>query len=205
MARHFYQKKSKLAVISRWVGIFCANLLLLTIALHRFADLSTPAAVNLIAVAFLGGGLALILSVFALVRIWYSGYAGGGAAVVGVLVGTIMFAAPAYYLPKLVALPKINDVTTDLKQPPGFQKVTLLRPVGTNSTRYRGAAFSENQLRAYPDIVPLNLERSYDVAFNIVKEAATDLGWEVVGTKTPKGRHAISGGGLFGKPTARLS
>lgn len=186
MARNFFRKKSKLAYIGRWVGLFCANLLLVTIILHRFFDLSTPATVNLIAVAFIGGGLAFLLSGFSLFRIWNTGDRGGAQAVAGIIVGALMFSVPVWYLPKLMALPQINDVSTDLKTPPRFNKVTQIRPAGTNSTIYPGTVFADNQTRAYPDIVPFTLERSYDVAFEIVKEAAVRLGWEVVSLRPPK-------------------
>ena len=186
MARRFFQKKSKLAYVSKWIGVFCANLLLLGIILHRFFDLSTPATVNLIAIALMGGGLAFLLSTYALIRIWSTGYQGGAQAVVGILVGALMFAVPVWYLPKLVALPQINDVSTDLKSPPRFLKVAQLRPAGTNSTIYPGNRFAEHQSRSYPDIVPFTLERSYDVAFEIVREAAQRLGWQVVSARPPR-------------------
>ncbi len=186
MARNFFRKKSKLAYVGRWVGVFCASLLLLTIVLHRFFELSTPATVNLIAVAFIGGGLAFILSVFSLFRIWSTGYEGGAQAAMGILIGAVMFSVPLWYLPKLMALPQINDVTTDLKTPPRFSKVTQLRPAGSNSTIYPGRHFADKQQRAYEDIEPFTLKRSYDVAFEIVREAAQRLGWEVVSLRPPK-------------------
>ncbi len=227
MRRSFYQKQSRMAYVSRWIGVFCANLLLLTILLHRFADLSTPAAVNLIALAFLGGGIALILSVLALVRIWITGQQGAVQAVIGIIVGVLMFALPAWYLPKLISLPQINDISTDRKSPPKFQTIARSRTTGANpscysgeafaSTQersydistdrksppkfqtiarsrttganpgsYSGEAFASTQERSYPDIVPFTLERSYDVAFEIAKQAAERLGWEIIAQKPPR-------------------
>ncbi len=186
MRRSFYQKQSRMAYVSRWIGVFCANLLLLTILLHRFADLSTPAAVNLIALAFLGGGIALILSVLALVRIWITGQQGAVQAVIGIIVGVLMFALPAWYLPKLISLPQINDISTDRKSPPKFQTIARSRTTGANPGSYSGEAFASTQERSYPDIVPFTLERSYDVAFEIAKQAAERLGWEIIAQKPPR-------------------
>ena len=175
-----------MAYVSRWIGVFCANLLLLTILLHRFADLSTPAAVNLIALAFLGGGIALILSVLALVRIWITGQQGAVQAVIGIIVGVLMFALPAWYLPKLISLPQINDISTDRKSPPKFQTIARSRTTGANPGSYSGKAFANTQEHSYPDIVPFTLERSYDVAFEIAKQAAERLGWEIIAQKPPR-------------------
>ena len=191
MRRQYYQRKSSLAVISRWLSVYCFALLVFVVILHRFLDLPSDATINLLALAFLGGGIGFILAVFSLVRIWNNGDAGAGQAAIGAVVGALMFAIPAWYLPSLVTLPQINDVTTDTRNPPDFTKARILRPVAANPATYPRTRFARLQREAYPDIGPLIIERSSGKTYQIVTEAVNKLGWKIVRSRPPQGRSRV--------------
>jgi len=86
-------------------------------------------------------------------------------------------------------LPAINDVSTDLENPPAFNTVL---PPGADSAsrppRHAGEAAVAQQRAAYPEIKPLFLEASVAEAVARAERAATSLGWEVVERLPGEGR-----------------
>ena len=186
------QETSSRARWSLWLALFTAQLIIVTILLHRFASLATPITTNLIVVSLLGAAVALLLAVLAFIQIWNTGQKGTGTALAALLVCLMIFAVPLYHLPNLIRLPAINDITTDLLSPPQFRQIAALRQAGSNSVDYPGNIFISAQAKAYPDISTLLLERSYTDSFALVHGVIEDLGWDIVseqqpGKKTPTG------------------
>ena len=182
------QRESKQARWSRRVAVFAAQVVIISLLLHRFDLLGTLVATNLLGFGALGGLLALALAGIALVRIWRQGLLGGGHAVAGVVIGLALLAGPLWYLPDLLTQPKINDITTDSQLPPQFEHIAALRDQDANSTAYSGAKFAEQQVQAYPDIRPMVLERSAEETFDLAREAVIRLDWQIVNERKPKGK-----------------
>ena len=82
------------AVWSLRLALFCGALAITGIVLHRFMGLSTPVLLNVLKVAFAGGGLAFLLALVAFIQIWFTGRAGAGAALGGLLASLALFAWP---------------------------------------------------------------------------------------------------------------
>jgi uncharacterized protein (DUF1499 family) len=74
----------------------------------------------------------------------------------------------------------INDITTDLEDPPIFSAVIPLRPEGSSAIEYGGAEVAEIQRQAHPDVEPILTELAGDAAFQKAFETAEMMGWEVV-------------------------
>lgn len=91
---------------------------------------------------------------------------GGGAALLGSLA---IAGSPG------AGLPPINDITTDLADPPRFE--------GDPSGRGRDMAYPEDWKplvrEAYPDLVSIELDASVPEAMQRVARAAEELGWTV--------------------------
>lgn len=173
---------------SRWslrLALFTAQLILVTVLLHRFASLSTPVATNLIVVSLIGAATAILLAILAFAEIWNKGIKGTGIALTALLISLMIFAVPFYHLPNLIKLPAINDITTDLLSPPKFKKVALLRDTEANSINYPGSLFISAQVKAYPDISTLMLERSNRDSYTLVHGVIQDLGWKIVSEQQP--------------------
>lgn len=179
------QRESKQARWSRRIAIFAAQIVLVSLLLHRFEILGTPAATNLFAVGAFGGFIALTLALIASVRIWRLGLLGGEHAAAGALIGLLLLAGPAWYLPDLLVRPKINDVTTDFRSPPKFTTIASMRQTDANPVNYPGNYVAEQQVDAYPDIRPMVLERSAEETYDLVHEAVKRLGWQVVNKRQP--------------------
>lgn len=179
---------------ARWAGriaLFVVCLLLLVIALHRFNALTTPVTLNAFAAAFAGAAIAVLLGLYATVRIWRRGDGGAASAVTGILLGLAVLAWPVVYTLLHPRLPAISDVTTDPASPPRFA-VLAQRAAGMNSPVYRAEA-AQAQLKAYPDLRTFIMERPVEEAFELVEEAVRKLKWKVVSSEPPVLRPSKAG------------
>ncbi|MEM1307437.1 MAG: DUF1499 domain-containing protein [Pseudomonadota bacterium] len=178
-------KRSRAALWSARLALFGAALILVGIALHRLFNLATPTFLDIIAVGFGLAALAILLALVGFVAIWSTGIRGTGAAAAGALIGAAILAWPASYLPTVITQAPLNDVSTDTDDPPLFDKVTAARPVGANATAYPGRAASGVQTALYPDIRPVVVERPAAETFELVVQALTRAGLEIVDEREP--------------------
>lgn len=181
---------------ARWANRFAqffACLLLLAIPLHRFGGLSTPVALNAFAVALGGALIALLLGLYALIRIWVRGEGGAFRASFAVLVGLTMLAWPIAFYALHMRLPKISDVATDTTSPPQFVALAAKRASGANPIAYPGAATAQLQQAAYPDLRTFIIDRSVEEAFDLVEEAVRRLRWKPIVAEPPSLRPAKAG------------
>lgn len=156
---------------SYWAGrlaLFSVALIVVAGAFHRLFGMSTPLALNLFAIAFLFSVLALAFGGYGLVRIWQTGLRGTATALAGMAIAGLVLCWPLSQVPKLRALPTLNDVTTDTTDPPPFIELAKLRPKGANPVAYPGPAAAALQNEAYRDLKPLVLRRTVDDAFDLV-------------------------------------
>ena len=89
-------KEAREAAWARRVALFFVQLLILTVLLHRFASLTTPAAMNLIAVSIAGLLIAIAIAVASIVRIWFGGQTGAAQAVAAIFIACLGLAVPLY-------------------------------------------------------------------------------------------------------------
>lgn len=129
-------------------------------------------------IAQVGAGV-LIASVVVLAFAWRArqgvGFAATATIVLALLVGTMALNEAA---PPPGAL--INDITTDLEDPPRFEAVVPLRPEGSNPIEYGGAEVAANQRSVHPEVQPILSDLPTEQAFQRALEVAEDLGWDVV-------------------------
>jgi uncharacterized protein (DUF1499 family) len=126
-------------------------------------------------------GLAISLS-----RLDWRGVA---LALVALIGGGLIAYVPWHYDQIRQAVPPIHDITTDTDNPPGFVAVVPLRQgEGVNPVAYEGAKIAELQRHAYPDVVPLTVGLTPDVAFARALDTAQQLGWSIVASDRAAGR-----------------
>jgi uncharacterized protein (DUF1499 family) len=178
-------KEAREATWARRVALFFVQLMILTVLLHRFASLTTPAAMNLMAVSIAGLFIAIGIAVFSIVRIWFGGQTGAGQAFAAIFIACLGLAAPLYFLSHAVTLPRLTDVETTPDEPLDFKMLTTMRPADANPIVEPDEPAIEAQDEAYPDIGPMALERSAPEVFTIVHEAVERLGWTIVLNETP--------------------
>jgi len=180
MTAIYVQKTVHEGLWSRRIALFFLQLLVLTVLLHRFGSLATPAALNLLAVSIGGLVLAIAVAVFALIRIWFGGQLGASQAFAGIAIALVGLAVPLWYLSHAILLPRLTDIETTPQQPLQFKQLAAMRPADANRIEDPDAAVAAEQQAAYPDIRPMELERSATEAFDIVHEAVKRLRWTIV-------------------------
>jgi len=192
MQRIDEQPQSRASTWALRLAVFCAALVVVTVAFHRLFTMPTPVALNLFALAFAGAGLALLLACVALYVTWGTGVRGGAAAIAAIAVSCGLLAWPAFFLPAVLSLPRLVDVSTDIVNPPPFTRLAVLRPKGANSPVWPGRKLAERQQAAYPDISPLYLARRPDDGLELALEALRRQKMTIVSeTRDP------AGGGLI--------
>lgn len=87
----------------------------------------------------------------------------------------------AYWHNAKKTLPPIQDITTDMANPPEFW-------YAPNARVYGGPAIAELQRRAYPDIQPLFLSRPTEQVFELALAVLRETGWTLVATEPEDGR-----------------
>lgn len=178
-------KEAREATWARRIALFFVQLLILTVLLHRFASLATPAALNLIGVSIAGLFIAIGIAVFAIVRIWFGGQTGAAQAFAAIFIACLGLAVPAFYLSHAALLPRINDVATTPDEPLAFATLAALRPADAIPIKEPEATAIEAQVESYPDIGPMVLERSAPEVFSLVHEAVERLGWSIASSEAP--------------------
>jgi len=182
----YLQKTVHEGLWARRMALFFVQLLILTVLLHRFGKLATPVAMNLLAVSIGGLLLAIIVAVIGLIRIWFGGQIGAAQAFTGIAIALIGLTVPLWYLSHYLMLPQLNDIQTT-RQPMLFKQLPATRPTDANRIVEPDLAAAEEREKAYPDLRPMELERSAAETFDIVYEAVKRLGWSIVLNEAPDG------------------
>jgi uncharacterized protein (DUF1499 family) len=126
------------------------------------------------------GVLTLVIGLVGIARTGASsGRSGRHRAVTGAVVGGVLtvllfaLAAPGRNLPA------INDITTDLEDPPVFEAAAREPANRGRDMSHPGDAFAVQQRRGYPDLGSLRLARAPEAAWEDALAAAERLGWTV--------------------------
>jgi uncharacterized protein (DUF1499 family) len=83
--------------------------------------------------------------------------------------------------------PFINDITTDLDDPPRFSAIIPLRPAGSTPAEYGGAETAANQRQVHPDIGPIRTQLAPPAAFVRALAVAQEMGWDIVAADSSTG------------------
>jgi uncharacterized protein (DUF1499 family) len=185
--------ESRKAVWSQRIALLFLVLFVITFGLHRVGQLPTPVAMKLFGTAIIGAVIAVGLGFFALAGIWREGHTGAGKAGFGLIFGAVVLAGPLWSLPSLLALPRLHDVSTDLENPPPFQRLAALRKDEGALPLTFGRGDADLQAKAYPDIKPLPVNKPAEETYGAVREAVRNLNWSIVADSPP----ALGGSGLI--------
>lgn len=109
-------------------------------------------------------------------------------ALIGIILGVVLVAVPAYWLEKARRVPPIHDITTDASDPPQLVSILPLRKNASNPPDYGGPQIAAQQIRAYPDITPLVLDIPPEGAFEMALAASRKMGWKIVDSDRADGR-----------------
>lgn len=176
---------SRLAVWSSRFAWFALAVAGLSIVILRSGLLEIVPSLATFAASLVFAGLAILLGFASFVTIWRQGLAGLGRALLGIFLGLMLLAYPAYFGSRALKLPAIADITTDTANPPRFDVLARLRPRGTSDYPARNA---DLQRQAYPEIVPLTADMPPKQAYDIALAVVTKRKWLVVDQRPPAPR-----------------
>ncbi|WP_026037904.1 DUF1499 domain-containing protein [Halomonas sp. KM-1] len=100
----------------------------------------------------------------------------GGLVVVAT---AAMLAVPWLHWQRAQTAPPIHDITTDTENPPAFETLAADREAAPNAVEYPGESVARQQREAYPDIQPMILDVSLNLARDVAEAAALDMGWQL--------------------------
>jgi hypothetical protein len=166
---------SFLAMWTSRVAVFAATAAVVTALLHRLALLPTPVAMTMAMAAITGGALAFIMALIAGLDIWVTGRQGAARVFCGTIVALGILAVPASVWAMSFNWPEINDVSTDLAEPPEFTEAKEERGTDANPVDYPGEQFAALQRQHYPDLKSLIIPRSTEEAYELVLQALAKL------------------------------
>lgn len=169
------QPPSFLAIWTSRLALFAALAAIVTAVLHRLSLLPTPVALNLAIAVIAGAFLALVMAAISGLDVWVTGRQGAARVLCGAVVALCLLAVPAGAWVLSLSWPKVDDVSTDLVEPPDFTEAKDERPVGANSVDYPGETLAEQQRASYPDLKSLVLPRPADDAYELVLQALAKL------------------------------
>jgi uncharacterized protein (DUF1499 family) len=177
---------SRLAIWARRVAGFAVAVLLLAIVIVRGGFLEIVPSLAAVGGAFILAAIGMLLACAAFVVIWREGLGGFGMAVTALLVGIAILGYPAYLGAKAYRLPPIADITTDPIDPPRFEAIARLRSRDANPIAYSGLRAAELQKSAYPNIEPLLVSATPQVAFETSVKVITKRKWRIVDARAPQ-------------------
>ena len=184
-------RRSEAAGWARTIGALPVPVLVIGALAHRTGFLPTSYLLGVLAIGFILALVALALASYALIDIWVSGAEGAADAGFGLAYAFPALVVLGFVAAALVMYPAVNDVTTDLEDPPVF------------STSVPG---SGAPVASVPSPLVGIPGRLYDLPLEQVYAAARTLvdarGWEIVDEMPPRmpGPMVAEGGILLPVP-----
>jgi uncharacterized protein (DUF1499 family) len=180
---------SRAALWAPRVAWFALAVTLMAVAVIRFGLVELmPGVAALVAGLFLAveaAGLAL----FAFVRIWMEGRRGLGKAIRGLVLALLILGYPGYFAVRALIRPPLNDVSTDIDDPPTFSRSrAALEARGGRIPPDVTPDVRRLQRQAYPQIAPLTLDLPAEQVYDLVRRAAQSRGWQIIEAARPGGR-----------------
>lgn len=177
---------------ARWslrFALFSMALCLIAIMVIRTRAADVAAGVSVLGFAILAACAAVLLAFAASAIIWRTGRKGMGLSILGVLVAVLVLAWPAWLAVQAVRLPILNDISTDINNPPAFSRSSrALAERGGQAPSELPAEARLPQTRAYPAVQPIVIDLDGDDAFQLVLAAVKAMGWQLVESSPPGGR-----------------
>ena len=177
-----------------WASVAVSLAILLTIAVvaviagSRQGVISYPAAFGVLGHIAIASLIVAALGIVSWVTAANTRSGGMFRAALATFGMLVMFGLFYFYQAAPPPGPFMNDVTTDLDDPPEFIAVLPLRPAGSNPAEYGGPEVAANQRQTHPDIEPLISTLSPQAAFDRALEVAEELGWDIVDQNSTTGR-----------------
>jgi uncharacterized protein (DUF1499 family) len=171
------------------LGYLSVPLAVLAVLITRSGQIPPMTGVLVLAAAALIATLAVALAVVGAVDIWRHGRTGLAGLFRTACVTALVLAFPAYLAIEAGRLPRMNDISTDILDPPVFSRSSrALAARDGHVPPSLDPREREKQRSAYADLRTLVLDVEAEEAFQTVKEAVQALRWRIIEEAAPGGR-----------------
>jgi uncharacterized protein (DUF1499 family) len=183
---------SQTALWSRRLATFAIAVAGISVVLSRTQAVEITAGLAVFGAAVFIACVAVLFALTAAVIIWRTGRRGSAVAFAGLILAALLLAYPAWLAVKAVQLPVINDVSTDLVDPPDFSLSARAQAArGFTTPAPLPDGWSDEQRRDYPDIQPIVLDLEADDTYQLVLKAVAAEGWKIIDQTPPGGRQGL--------------
>ncbi len=180
---------SRSATWSRRLGWFTLAVTGISVLLVRQGRVELETGLTLLMVGIVLALATLALAILGFSSVWRHGRQGTGRAAFGFIVALILLAWPSMLTLRALTLPAINDVTSDLVDPPAFSRSqAALAARGGRVPADPGPDVRERQRQGYPAIAPIILDLEPAEAFSAVRKALAAQGLQIIEAVPPGGR-----------------
>lgn len=185
MTVYLREERSQLADWSAYFSSLAIPVLIIAAVGHRAGLLETAPTYAVIALGFTLAGFAVVGALAAFVAVWRDGRKGAGTALRAMIVGLLVLAMPAVGAWKVVTYPRLTDISTDLTNPPAFDRAYFDRTAADAPIVDGDAAEAAEQKQAYPDIVPRHYPVSTARVYLEAKAIVDRRGWRILAANQP--------------------
>lgn len=184
--------ESKLAPVTQKLAFASVGVVIVAVLAVRSGKVEPLPGVAVVTGGVVLATAAIAVGLVALLEIWRRGSTGLGRTFWSMLVAGFVLAYPAVLASRALRLPVMNDISTNLDDPPVFSStraVVAAREgrIPPEIERARRTA----QERAYPTLKTIVLENEPEEAFQIVAKAVKTLKWRVIEEVRPDDRRGI--------------
>ena len=109
------------------------------------------------------------------------------AVYLGTLVSVLILAVMGMQFAAAGSVPPIHNISTDVSDPPAFDRVVALRGEGSNPLEYDASTLAEAQQAAYPWVKTLESDLDSLAAVRRARATLEEMGLEIVGVEEAQG------------------
>ena len=199
------RRSSRAALWCQRLAVFAVPYLAIVVVGHRLGQIETTAAYWLLGIGAVVLLASLVCGLVGFRDLWVHGHRGGMRALRGMVLASLLLLPFGYSALLAFALPPLNDVSTDLADPPEFQAAENDRDEGMNPITDPDAARRTAQLAAYPALAARSYSGDIDRVFRAVFALVSERDWTVLAEAAEVGQAPIDveGSGLTARPSVR--
>lgn len=179
MTGYYERRKSRAAIWCLRLAMVAVPYFILTVYLHRSTSIQTVQAFWLLAfgIAMVIG--ALLLGLRATVDLWEKGYEGGRSTVNGMALSLLLLSPFGYQLFQALDNPQLNDLATDVINPPVYLTGQSSVSNQPNYDQYKSRVI----VSSYPQIITRRYNAAPERVLTSVFEILKRWGWTFVAGK----------------------
>lgn len=188
MAGYYEQKHSNAANWCFRLALFAVPLLLLTIYSHRIQAIETQQTFWLLAVTIALIIIAILLGVRAAIDMWEKGYKGGRKTVNGITLATLLLLPFGYQLILALENPRLNDLATDVANPPVYLSAEKLE----NYSAFYDFYASKEIVTSYPEVTTRRYNAPVERVYRGAEQLMKNWRWTLItGLNIPEKKQEV--------------